>query len=241
MPTLAVIPARFASTRLPGKPLLDATGKPLIVHVLEQAKRARGVDQVLVATDDHRIAEVVRSHGGEAVMTRTDHPNGTSRIAEAVSQLDPGIDLVVNVQGDEPEIAPELIDAVVERLASGDEPMATVASPLGPAEDPANPNIVKVVLNQRGRAMYFSRSPIPHDRDHRGIAPLKHVGLYAYRREFLPQYLALSPTPAEQAEQLEQLRVLEHGHAIACIVRQTQHVGIDTPEQYEAFVARFRS
>jgi 3-deoxy-manno-octulosonate cytidylyltransferase (CMP-KDO synthetase) len=241
MATLAVIPARFASTRLPGKPLLDLTGKPLVVHVLEQARRAARVDRVLVATDDQRIAAAVREHGGEVVMTRADHPNGTSRIAEAVDQLDAALDLVVNIQGDEPEIEPALVDAVIERLAAGEEPMATVASPFGSHEDPADPNIVKVVLNQRGQAMYFSRCPIPHDRDRQGVMPLKHVGLYAYRRAFLPTYIALSATPAEQAEQLEQLRVLEHGHAIACIVRQTRHVGIDTAEQYDAFVKRYRS
>ncbi len=239
MSTVAVIPARFASTRLPGKPLLDRTGKPLIVHVVEQAMQCASVDRVIVATDDQRIMDAVTSAGREAMMTREDHPNGTMRIAEVVDQLGDEFEFIVNVQGDEPEIDPALIDAVVKRLRDGNEPMATLAGPFAPDEDPANPNIVKVVTNQYGQAMYFSRSPIPHDRDGGGGPLLKHAGLYAYRRAFLPTYVSLTPTPAEELEKLEQLRVLEHGHAIAVVVAPFDHVGIDTPEQYEAFVQRF--
>lgn len=238
MPVVAVIPARYASTRLPGKPLLDRTGLPMIVHVCRRAAAAASVDRVIVATDDQRIADAVAAHDHEAVITRADHPNGTSRIAEVAAALPPDVDVIVNVQGDEPQIDPEHIDAAVDRLRAGDEPMATIASPFAPTEDPANPNIVKVVLDQRGRAMYFSRALIPHDRDVAGACPpLKHVGMYVYRRDFLPTYIALPPTPCERAEQLEQLRALEHGHAIAAVVRTVHHTGIDTPEQYEAFVA----
>jgi 3-deoxy-manno-octulosonate cytidylyltransferase (CMP-KDO synthetase) len=242
--TAAIIPARYASTRLPGKMLLDRTGKPLVVHVAEQAARARCVQQVLVATDDRRIFQAVEAHGHRAVMTRPDHPNGTSRIAEAAAALGSEFDIIVNVQGDEPMIDPEVVDACVERLGRGDAPMATVASPFAAGEDPADPNIVKVVLDRRGRALYFSRAVIPHVRD--AQAPdavsrphLKHIGLYAYRRDFLPVYIGLAPTPAEEAEKLEQLRALEHGHPIAVTIATVHHHGIDTLQQYEAFVARY--
>jgi 3-deoxy-manno-octulosonate cytidylyltransferase (CMP-KDO synthetase) len=256
MPTaIAVIPARYAAQRFPGKPLADQTGKPLIQHVVEQVRRTRNVVRIIVATDDARIADAVASFGGEAMMTRADHPNGTARIAEVVAELErqqaqtkvgePAADLpdiIVNVQGDEPEIEPGVIDQLVEGLAHDrDAPMATLASPFAPGEDPADPNIVKLVVDQHGRAMYFSRSVIPLDRDRAGARLLKHPGLYAYRRRFLPTYLALPATPLEQAEKLEQLRALEHGHRIAVIRVRTAHHGIDTPEQYAAFVERYRA
>lgn len=246
---IAVIPARYASTRLPGKPLLARTGKPMIQHVVERVERARHVARVVVATDDVRIAEAVAAFGGEAVMTRADHPNGTSRIAEAVEQIGRGAwlelderSIVVNVQGDEPEIEPTVIDQLVEGLAADAEaPMATLASPFAADEDPHDPNIVKLVVDQRGRALYFSRALIPHDRDgERAVAPLKHLGLYAYRHGFLPHYVALAPTPLECCEKLEQLRALEHGHPITVIHTHARHHGIDTPEQYEAFVQRVK-
>lgn len=236
---VAVIPARYASTRLPGKPLLDETGLPLICHVVRQVEQASRIVSVLVATDDERIARVVREHGGTAVMTRADHPNGTSRIAEVAAGLPAGIDLIVNVQGDEPEIEPDLIDDLVDRLAASDEPMATVAAPFPAEASPENPNMVKVVLNQRGQAMYFSRSAIPFDRDGAGGRPLLHLGIYAYRRDFLPRYIQLSPTPAEELEKLEQLRVIEHGYPIGVVLATHAHHGIDTPDQYAAFVQRF--
>jgi 3-deoxy-manno-octulosonate cytidylyltransferase (CMP-KDO synthetase) len=238
---LAVIPARYASTRFPGKPLAAETGRPLIQHVVEQVQQASRLDRVIVATDDDRIAAAVRRFGGEAIMTREDHPNGTSRIAQVVAELgDACPQIVVNVQGDEPEIPPAVIDALVDALESDTEaPMATIASPFAADEDPGNPNIVKVVVDQRGRAMYFSRSLIPFDRDGQGApAPLKHLGIYAYRRSFLPVYVGLSATPLEQCEKLEQLRVLEHGHAIRVVEAVAHHHGIDTPEQYAAFVRR---
>lgn len=244
MPAIAIIPARFGSTRLPGKPLLDRTGKPLVVHVAQRAAAARSIDRVMVATDDARIFDAVTAHGYEAVMTQADHPNGTSRIAEAAAGLSVEVEIVVNVQGDEPQIDPAVIDAAVERLRDGDEPMSTVASPFAAGENPADPNIVKVVLDQRGRALYFSRAPIPYRRDPFEISDskspmLKHIGLYAYRRSFLPTYIALAPTPAECAEKLEQLRALEHGHAIAVVRAVVEDHGIDTPEQYEEFVAGY--
>ncbi|MEM6551965.1 MAG: 3-deoxy-manno-octulosonate cytidylyltransferase [Planctomycetota bacterium] len=238
---LALIPARYASTRLPGKPLLADTGKPLIQHVVEQVQRATSVDRIAVATDDDRIAEAVRAFGGEAVMTG-EHPNGTSRLAEALTSLGTDHELIVNVQGDEPEIEPAVIDALVAGLAADpDAPMATLCSAFAPDEDPTDPNIVKVVSDRHRRALYFSRACIPFDRD--GIHPTvwKHPGLYAYRRGFLLDYPNLTPTPLEQAEQLEQLRVLEHGHRIALIAADAPHPGIDTRAQYDAFVARSRA
>lgn len=237
---LAVIPARYGSTRFPGKPLADATGRPLIQHVVEAVARARNVSAILVATDDTRIAEAVSAFGGRAVLTRADHPNGTSRIAEVVRDL-PAADapIVVNVQGDEPEIEPGVIDELVEGLAADSSaPMATLASPFADGEDPADPNIVKVVVDARGHALYFSRYPIPFDRDRSGATVLKHPGLYAYRRDFLLRYVQLPPTPLEQAEKLEQLRALEHGFAIAVVRAHVRHHGIDTPAQYADFVRR---
>ena len=240
MQALAVIPARYASTRFPGKPLADKTGKPLIQHVVEQVQHAKRVDRVVVATDHAGIFQAVEDFGSEAVMTREDHPNGSSRIAEAVTNLRTDHELIVNVQGDEPEIEPDVIDELVLGLARDTtSDMATLYSTFAAGEDPSNPNIVKVIKDQLGRAMYFSRALIPHDRDGVGVTVFKHPGLYAYRRAFLLQYPTLAPTPLEQAEQLEQLRVLEHGYKIALIHAIAPHPGIDTPEQYDAFVARW--
>jgi 3-deoxy-manno-octulosonate cytidylyltransferase (CMP-KDO synthetase) len=256
MPALALIPARFASTRFPGKPLAAETGKPLIQHVVERVQQCRTIDRVVVATDDERIHDTVRGFGGESVMTG-EHPNGTSRLAEAVERLEDEskrgqtpfhYDLIVNVQGDEPEVPPETIDALVEGLAGDpDADMATLASLFDPDEDFRNPNVVKLVIDAQDRALYFSRSPIPYDRDAEltGTKPhvtmFKHPGLYVYRRAFLMQYPTLSPTPLEEAEKLEQLRVLEHGHRIKVVHADAPHPGIDTPEQYAAFVKRWRS
>ncbi len=245
MSVVALIPARYASTRLPGKPLLDRTGLPLICHVAARAAAADCISRVIIATDDRRIAQAAETHGYEAAMTRPDHPNGTARIAEVAETLGEEIDCIVNVQGDEPMIEPGLIDAAVERLRGGDEPMATIASPFVEGENPSDPNIVKVVLDRRGRALYFSRSVVPHVRDPQSSPPdarlLKHIGLYAYRRPFLATYIALEPTPAERAEKLEQLRALEHGYPIGVAVRSAAHHGIDTPEQYEQFVQQWRA
>jgi 3-deoxy-manno-octulosonate cytidylyltransferase (CMP-KDO synthetase) len=239
---VAIVPARMASTRLPGKMLADATGKPLIEHVREAVGLAASISRVVVATDDQRIAGAVARFGGESVMTRHDHPNGTSRLAEAAAKLSlPDDVLVANIQGDEPEIEPAAIDAAVALCARVGVDVATVASPFMDGEDPANPNIVKVVRGADGHALYFSRALIPHQRAGGSpAAPLKHVGLYVYRVSFLRHYAALPPTPLEQCEMLEQLRVLEHGHRIGVAVVPCKTQGIDTPEQYEAFVARWK-
>jgi 3-deoxy-manno-octulosonate cytidylyltransferase (CMP-KDO synthetase) len=210
----------------------------LVQHVQERAEQARLVERVVVATDDERVVRAVEAYGGTAMLTGAHHPNGTSRIAEIADQLESP--MIVNIQGDEPEIEPGLIDLAIETLAKHPEcPVATIASPFEADEDPANRNIVKVVTDQAGRALYFSRAWIPHDRDgHDANPPLKHVGLYVYRRPFLAEFAALPPTPLEQAEQLEQLRMLEHGFRVAVAVGRARFHGIDTPEQYEAFVKR---
>jgi len=242
---IAIIPARYASSRFPGKPLANKTDRPLIQHVIDRVEQARLIDRVIVATDDQRIADAV---GPKAVMTG-DHPNGTSRIAEVVSGIGYGAsgmgnsipDIIINVQGDEPEIEPQVIDQLIEGLASDpDAKMATLASDFADDEDPADPNIVKVIVNQKGHAIYFSRSLIPYDRDKQNITPLKHPGLYAYRPAFLLEYANLPATPLEQIEQLEQLRAIEHGYKIAVVKTTVRHHGIDTPEQYEQFVARWK-
>ena len=235
---IAIIPARLASERFPNKVLADATGRPMVVHVCEAAKRARLVGRVVVATDSTEVAEAAQTHGFESILTHDGHQNGTSRVAEAANLL--GLDddqIVVNVQGDEPELDPALIDAAIEALIAQGTPIATVASPWSDADDPANPNIVKVVCDQRGRALYFSRSAIPFERQ-AGAERLRHVGLYVYRVSFLNCSGGLHPTPLEQAERLEQLKFLEHGYPIAVAVRPSSHTGIDTPEQYRAFVKR---
>ncbi len=246
---IALLPARYASTRFPAKPLAKETGKFLIQHVYEQASLAKRISQVIVATDDARIEEAVKSFGGTVVMTSPDHPNGTSRLAEVAASLNDANDdtIFVNVQGDEPEIDPGCIDQVVDVLDhSGRASIGTLASPFADDEDPSDPNLVKVVCDRTGHALYFSRACVPFDRDNdtSGLPPipLKHIGLYAYRKSFLAEYVQLPPTPLEQAEQLEQLRALEHGKSIAVgIAAFSTHPGIDTPNQYAAFVNRWRS
>lgn len=241
---VTVIPARMGSTRFPGKVLADKTGKPLIWHVWEAARRATLTEETYVATDDDRVRLAVERFGGKVVMTSPDHPNGTCRLEEAarILGLHPAT-IVVNVQGDEPEIEPGAIDAAVRALRECSASVATLASPFLPGDDPANPNIVKVVLRPDGMAIYFSRSLIPFPRNTGpGTAgPLKHLGLYAYRAEFLRTYVSLQPTALEHAEALEQLRVLEHGFQIVVRVHRALTPGIDTPEQYEAFVRRYES
>lgn len=241
---VAVIPARYASTRLPGKPLLRETGQTLIQHVVEAAMRATTLDRVIVATDDVRIVEAVEAFGGEAVMTRDDHPSGSDRVAEVAARLNDA-ELIVNLQGDEPSIAGSTIDHLVRRLRNDpDASMATLATPITDPEVFHDPACVKVVLASDGRALYFSRSPIPFHRDHPGYPDgslgLLHLGVYAYRRPFLLQLAALPPSPLEQAEKLEQLRVLEAGRSIAVGVVAEPGVGIDTPEDYARFVTSWR-
>lgn len=256
MTAIAVIPARYASTRFPAKPLAKDTGKYLIQHVCERVDQARSLMRTIVATDDERIVEAVRSFGGEAVLTRADHASGTDRVAEVAAGLE--CDIVVNVQGDEPELEPASVDQLVSLLsAEAGCPVATLACPFAkiPSGDPADPAAVKVVVDRRGRALYFSRSLIPHRRvdgplsmdpaQQRSAAslgePLLHLGIYAYRRSFLLELAALPPTPLEQAECLEQLRVLEHGHPMAVGIVDRAAVGIDTPQDYAAFVKRVRA
>jgi 3-deoxy-manno-octulosonate cytidylyltransferase (CMP-KDO synthetase) len=245
-----VIPARYASVRFPAKMLASETGKPLVQHVFEAAVGARcarpeNSGRVVIATDDERIAAAARKFGAPVVMTSPGHPNGTSRLAETAEALGLGDDaIVVNAQGDEPELDPGLIDVAVDTLRASSAPMSTVASPLSPGDDPRDPNMVKCVRRLDGLAIYFSRSLIPFDRDGAGLPesrPLKHIGLYAYRRPFLRTYVTLAETPLERVEKLEQLRVLENGHAIAVGVAPSNQSGIDTPEQYAAFVRRWRS
>lgn len=228
---VAVIPARYASTRLPGKPLLRESGKFLIQHVVEAARACPSIDRVIVATDDERIRAAVRSFGGEALMTRADHPNGTSRIAEVAEGLD--AEFVLNIQGDEPEIPPEALEKLIETTRGS--PMATLATPFSDAREAELPNRVKVVLDREGNALYFSRSRIPSG----NAAPLLHLGLYGFQRRFLLRFAKLPPTPLEQAERLEQLRALEHGFRIRVgLVTWRSFGGIDTPEDYRAFLNR---
>lgn len=245
-----IIPARLGSSRFPGKVLASETGKPLVQHVAEAARLARCAARVVVATDSPRVRDALAAWGTEVVLTSPDHPNGTSRLAEAARVLGLAPEaIVVNAQGDEPEMPGPVIDAAVGALVecgAGGAGVAigTAAAPLDDPGEAANPNVVKVVRDLRGRALYFSRAAIPHDRDGTrdpAAAPLRHVGVYAYRRAFLEAYTALPATPLERSEQLEQLRALEHGHGIAVALVPAAHAGIDTPEQYAAFVARWRA
>jgi 3-deoxy-manno-octulosonate cytidylyltransferase (CMP-KDO synthetase) len=229
--TVAVIPARYASTRFPGKALADIAGRPMIEHVYGRAAAARNVDAVIVATDDPRIADAVVKFGGEVRMTSAAHLTGTDRLAEVAAGLD--CDLIVNVQGDEPLIEPDTIDAAIEPFR--DDPallMSTVSTRILHNDAITDPNIVKVVSDVRGFALYFSRSPIPYPRGPRE-ASYKHLGLYVYRREFLQRIAALEPTALERSESLEQLRVLENGFSIKVVETRHDSIGVDTPEDLE--------
>jgi len=221
------IPARFESTRFPGKPLALLAGRPMVAHVIERAKAA-GVGEVYVATDHEGIAGVAREYGVEVCMTRSDHNSGSERLAEAMREID--CDVVINVQGDEPLIDPEAIRAVVEPFRHDHNlPMATLAHPIKSEADFNDPNVVKVVVGGKGHALYFSRAPIPFPRKGMGNA-LQHVGLYAYKKEFLLIYPELEPCETESIESLEQLRVLHHGYAIAVTSGDFTCIGVDTPE-----------
>ena len=228
-----IIPARYASTRFPGKPLVDLAGKPMVVHVCERAKKS-GAAAVHVATDDERIAQAVRAHGHSVVMTRADHPSGTDRLAEAAKKLRlKDSDVVVNVQGDEPLISPSLIKQVGVLLSK--KPKAAVSTACHAIHgDATSPNVVKVVLDREGYALYFSRSRIPFPREG-DPACYRHAGIYGYRVSFLKRYARLKPAPLEKAEALEQLRVLWHGYRIAVVVSKTEiPPGVDTPQDLEA-------
>jgi 3-deoxy-manno-octulosonate cytidylyltransferase (CMP-KDO synthetase) len=250
-----VIPARYASCRLPAKPLLDLGGKPMVVRVAERA-RACGAAEVLIATDHEAIQKAAAEHGIPAVMTRAEHKSGTDRLAEVAALMGwPADTLVVNVQGDEPLIAPEMIVCAAQSLAQGDATIATLAHPIVDAKDFFNPNIVKVVCRADGSALYFSRAPIPYARDAfaqgdvfgasvpslpAGLPAYRHVGLYAYRASFLAAYTSLTPSPLEQFESLEQLRALWHGYRIqVALTKGAPEPGVDTPEEAKRMQARF--
>jgi 3-deoxy-manno-octulosonate cytidylyltransferase (CMP-KDO synthetase) len=229
--SLAVIPARYASTRFPGKPLALLAGKPMVQHVWERCGSASGVDHVIIATEDERICDACSAFGAKCEMTSAAHRSGTDRVAE-VARRHPEYEIILNVQGDEPAIAAETIAAVVAALREGG---CTIATPVAPAQlqDAANPNVVKVVLSLAGDALYFSRASIPHHRD--GLPStrpeyLRHIGLYGFRREALLKVAQLPPSPLEVAESLEQLRWLQAGFAIRCVKVNTFSVGVDTPE-----------
>lgn len=231
---LVLIPARMAATRLPGKPLLDIAGLPMIVHVLRQAESAR-IGRVVVATDAPEIAQAVKNSGGEAIMTRSDHPSGSDRICEALEILDPKgqIDTVINVQGDLPTIAPADIRAVLSPLDDANVDIATLAAVIRKDEEHTNPNVVKVIGSPmsatRLRALYFTRATAPYGEGSR----YHHIGLYAYRRQALARFVALPPSPLEQREKLEQLRALEAGMRIDVTVVDTVPLGVDTPHDLE--------
>ena len=243
---VAIIPARYSSTRLPGKPLLLLARMPMIIHVVEKASRAQLVSRVIVATDDQRILEAVRAHGGEAQMTSPALTSGTDRVAEVAAELD--FEFIVNVQGDEPLIEPSTIDAAIRPLIEDSQiQISTTSEPVTSVEDVFNPSVVKVVTDARGLALYFSRSPIPHI----GLAAgatlqetlsanssllsnyRKHSGLYAYRAGFLQQFARMKPSPLERAEGLEQLRALENGFDIRVVPVAHRSIGVDTEQDYE--------
>ena len=230
---IGLLPARWGSTRFTGKPLYLIAAKPLIQRVWERCQYAKTLSEILVATDDERIATAVEAFGGKAVMTSPDHPTGTDRLAEAIQAI-PQATHILNIQGDEPLIDPALIDALAQALI--DDPtlhMVTAANPLDPA-DPAvsDPNVVKVVLKQNGHALYFSRSPLPFFRNPvPGLQVLRHKGIYGYRRDFLETFVTWPPSPLEQAESLEQLRALENGANIRVLITNDTSPGVDTPEQ----------
>lgn len=233
MKAICIIPARYASTRLPGKPLRLIAGVPMICRVYDRATQASRVSSTVVATDDQRIFDAVSVHGGQALMTRADHPTGTDRLAEAAQSF-PDADLIVNVQGDEPLINPELIDRLIAAFDNDERlSMATIAVELTERNEIDNPNNVKVVTDRAGYALYFSRSAIPFERNSGRAKVYKHIGIYAYRRQFLLEYASMEPTPLEQAESLEQLRALENGHRIKVLISADKFIGVDTEEDLQ--------
>ncbi|MCI1677116.1 MAG: 3-deoxy-manno-octulosonate cytidylyltransferase [Ewingella americana] len=241
MSFIAIIPARFASSRLPGKPLADIGGKPMVVHVMERAKES-GADRVIVATDHPDVFAAVEAAGGEVCMTRADHQSGTERLAEVIELYGfSDEDIIVNVQGDEPLVPPVIIKQVAENLASCEAGMATLAVPIETAEEAFNPNAVKVVMDAKGYALYFSRATIPWERERFaksketvGDTFLRHIGIYAYRAGFIRRYVNWAPSPLEHIELLEQLRVLWYGEKIhVAVAKEVPSVGVDTPEDLQ--------
>jgi len=242
MKVIAVIPARFSSTRFAGKVLAKDTGKFLIQHTYERACLAKLPEKVIIAADDEKVVAAAKTFGAECVLTSPDHQSGTDRIAEAVADMD--VEIIVNLQGDEPEIDPANIDYLAKMLMDNpDCPMATLAAEFQNAGQVSDPNIVKVIIGRNNKAIYFSRWPIPYDREKSGVGDVKqylrHIGIYAYRKKFLLEITALPQTPLEKIEKLEQLRAIENGYSI--LVGKVKHTcdGIDTPEQYAEFVKRY--
>jgi 3-deoxy-manno-octulosonate cytidylyltransferase (CMP-KDO synthetase) len=250
MSIIAVIPARYGSTRFPGKALASIQGKPMIQWVYERTRRSALIDRVIVATDDDRILGAVKSFGGDAVMTSTTHATGTDRIAEVVQNIE--CDLVVNVQGDEPLIRHEMIDQAITPLVNdGSIPMGTLCRKIESREEAFDPNVVKVVFDRNGFALYFSRAPIPWDRERwAGRTSLnelpfsgvmyKHIGLYVYRRTFLLEFARLSQTTLEDTEKLEQLRALEHGYRVRTVVTEYESFGVDIPDDLSKILHRLK-
>ena len=235
-----IIPARYGSTRLPGKPLAMIGDKPMIQRVYEQVSKATEIEQVIVATDDQRVYDAVVAFGGQAMMTRPDHLTGTDRLAE-VAATHTEIDVIINVQGDEPFIDANVIDALAREFKEDSSlQMGTVGCPLL-EEEYNEPSAVKVIVNRLGNAMYFSRSLIPYPRNAFVQPPLKHVGMYGYQRQFLLNYAKMEPTPAELTESLEQLRALENGYTIRVITTDQRFVGVDTPEDLDRVNEIFRT
>lgn len=241
MSFIAIIPARYASTRLPGKPLVGIQGKPMVLHVMERARES-GADRVIIATDHPDVAAAVTAAGGEVCMTRVDHQSGTERLAEVIEKYQFADDtIIVNVQGDEPMIPAEIVRQVAGNLAQSEAGMATLAVPITDAEEAFNPNAVKVVMDAKGYALYFSRATIPWDRERYaqsreqiGDTLLRHIGIYAYRAGFIRRYIAWEPCPLEHIELLEQLRVLWYGEKIhVAVAKAIPSVGVDTPEDLE--------
>lgn len=253
---IAVIPARYASTRLPGKPLLSIGGEPMILHVVRRVRRCPSIERAIVATDDQRVFDAVAGAGEEVMMTSPEHRTGTDRLAEVAASLDAGI--IINVQGDEPLIEPETIEAALEPLLRDERiVMSTTSEPIETPEDVLNPNVVKVVVDRDGFALYFSRNPIPFPRAaaaESGSIELalrrrpellslyaKHTGMYCYRRDFLLQFARLAQTPLEQTELLEQLRAIEHGFRIRVVPVAHRSIGVDTPEDLERIRELFKA
>ncbi len=242
MKIIGIIPSRYASTRFPGKPLAEILGKPMVQRVYEQASRSTLISDVVVATDDERIFSAVTSFGGSAEMTPVDIQSGSDRIALVAKNRN--ADIVVNIQGDEPLIDPQMIDRTIQQLINNpDAAAATAVKRIGSSKELFDPNVVKAVLDNNGNALYFSRSPVPYVRDAHDqndwigqTTIYKHFGLYVYRGEFLQHYTRLSPSPLEQSEKLEQLRILEHGFTITCVVTEYESFPVDTPEDLQRVI-----
>ncbi len=247
MKIVGIIPSRYASTRLPAKPLVDICGKPMVQRVYEQAKKSALLTDVIVATDDERIESAVKTFGGKVVMTPADIHSGSDRIALAAKNM--AADIVVNIQGDEPLIDPQLIDQTIQALIDDEAVVVgTAVKKISSQNDIFNPSVVKVVLDKNNYALYFSRSPIPHVRDARNenewltqATVYKHFGIYVYRAEFLQHYTTMPQSPLEIAEKLEQLRVLENGYRIKCVITEYESLPVDTQEDLEKIVFHLKT